>query len=441
MNQNTEIPKQEIRIKCKGSKTMDYRELQEFQGSLKTMTKMNATKLKNEILDLGWTSPIFVWNKKIMDGHGRLFVLKQMEQDGISIPELPVVEIFADDEHEAGRMLLGINSKFQQITPDGLLDFMAKYDIKVPELDNIELPDINLDVIADALLGDKEGLIDDDEIPGVPESITRPGDLWILGNHRLLCGDSTDKNNVNLLMDGQKADLIYTDPPYGVSYTGENWDMIENDELRGNELFELLYKSFQNAYRVSKNNPAVYVWHPSSNQTLFETALNKAGFEVKQQLIWNKGITFGRSDYHWAHELCFYARKKIENSEWHGDRKQLTILRDNKTDLSKLKKEELLEIMMALQDEKTTWEIKRDSFKEYVHPTQKPVDLIARGISNNTKPGMRVLDLFTGSGSTIIGSEKLNRICYAMELDSHYCDIIMNRWQKYTGEKANLVRK
>ena len=151
-------------------------------------------------------------------------------------------------------------------------------------------------------------------------------------------------------------------------------------------------------------------------------------------------MVLGHSDYHWAHEPCFYVRKKGNNNEWFGDRKHKTILRNEKIDFTKMKKEELIQIIHAIRDDSTVWEVKRDNVKTYVHPTQKPVDLALKAIINNTRNDGIVLDLFGGSGSTLIGCEQLNRVCYAMELDEKYADVIVQRWENFTGRKAELIK-
>lgn len=279
----------------------------------------------------------------------------------------------------------------------------------------------------------------DDIVPEVAEEpIARTGDLYLLGPHRLLCGDATDPAAVKRLMDGEKAGMIYTDPPYGVSYRGTNnpdgrpWGVMKGDELRGDALYGLLYPAFQNAAAHSTPAPAVYVWHASATQIIFEMALNQAGFEVKEQLIWNKGMVLGHSDYHWAHEPCFYARKIGENNYWYGDRSQKTILRKENPALDRFKKEELILMIEAMREGSTTWEVRRDSIVSYVHPTQKPVDLAARALLNTSLPGIAVLDLFVGSGTTIIACEKFNRKAYAMEKDHHYTDVVIRRYLDYT---------
>tara|TARA_R110002020_G_scaffold424388_2_gene633582 strand:- start:14656 stop:15903 length:1248 start_codon:yes stop_codon:yes gene_type:complete len=312
-----------------------------------------------------------------------------------------------------------------------------EWDILANEWDSVQLTEWGLDVWENIDDAEPEaGLIEDDEIPEVKESKAKRGDIWQLGDHRIMCGDSTSSDDVAKLMNKQKADLIFTDPPYGISYEATNFEIIQNDKLRGEPLYAFLHGAFVQLFKHSKENPAVYVWHASSTQMIFETALNDAGFEVKQQLIWNKGMVLSRSDYHWSHEPCFYIRKRGYNNEWYGDRKNKTILREGKIEYDKFKKNELIQIINAMRDESSNWEIKKDSVTTYLHPTQKPVDLCMRSLLNNTQRKDNVLDLFLGSGSTLIAAEKLKRKCYGMELDEKYCDVIIERWEQFTGQKA-----
>ncbi len=400
------------------------------------LSKDQFKTLKDSLEEFGFVDPVIINSHPdrkniIIGGHQRVKVAKE-----IGITEVPCFEIKLSLEKEKE-----LNVRLNKNTGDWDWDALAN-NFDVGELldwgfsrDELQVPE-----------EEKTGNIEDDEVPIPEEPICKEGDLWKLGDHRLLCGDATSEENTKRLMNGLKADMIFTDPPYGVSYTGVDngkgtkWEMIKNDDLRNDSLYHLLKNSFQNCYNYSKNNPAVYVWHASINQMIFETALKDCSFEVKQQLIWNKGMKLGRSDYHWMHEPLFYARKEGNNNEWYGDRKNKTILRNDTIDLTKVKKKDLIKILNTIADESTCWEIKKDSAIFYVHPTQKPVDLCVKAALNNTKDDEIILDLFLGSGSTMIAAEKINRRCYGMELDPKYCDIIINRWEEYTGGKAEKVK-
>lgn len=272
-----------------------------------------------------------------------------------------------------------------------------------------------------------------------------PGDVYMLGDHRLMCGDSTKPEDVEKLMAGDIADMVFTDPPYGVSYVGINnpngkeWQMIANDDLRGDSLFQFLAHAFKNLADNLKSDGAFYVWFASGNHIEFETALKMAGLRVKQELIWDKGMVLGHSDYHWAYEPCLYGTHKDKNCTWYGDRTQKTFLAMNRTEIRDLKKEELIDILLRLHEGRSCWRISRDNTTEYIHPTQKPIALAGRGIKNSSCAGQIVLDLFGGSGSTMMACEQLGRKGRIMEFDPKYCDKIITRWERYTGKKADKL--
>lgn len=395
------------------------------------LTTEEHQQLKDSLQRFGIVDPVIVNNNKereniLVGGHQRVRIWKELGNETI-----PAVEINLTYEKERE-----LNVRLNKNVGSWDMDMMANH-FDVEELTDWGFKTEELffqdDIVTD-------GNIPDDEVPEIKQSRVSFGDVYQLGNHRLMCGDSTSEKDVEKLMNGEKADLIFTDPPYGVSYKGTDFDIIKNDNLRGEPLYELLYNSFKNLFKFSKQNPAVYIWHASRTQMIFETAINDAGFEVKEQLIWNKGMVLGRSDYHWSHEPCFYVRKKGHNNEWFGDRKNKTILREGTIDYEKFKKKELIQIINAMRDESSAWEIKKDSVSTYKHPTQKPVDLCIRALVNNTEAQQSVLDLFGGSGSTMIAAQKLNRRSYTMELDQKYASVVVERWEQYTGEKAQKVK-
>ena len=255
--------------------------------------------------------------------------------------------------------------------------------------------------------------------------------------HRLVCGDSLVKEHIELLMGEDRADLIYTDPPYGISYTGANnptakvWDMIENDELTGDNLEQFIESAFKLASEYSKKDVAAYCWYANSNYAQFRGGVNKAGWTIKQDLIWNKGMTLGRADYHWAHEPCLYLKKTNQRTEWYGDRTNKTIIREKRIDVERLSKEELQKIIRILMQDSTNWEINKDSAMTYIHPTQKPIQLAARAIRNSSPLDGIVLDMFTGSGSSLLACHATGRRFRGMELDTKYAQLITDRMAQY----------
>lgn len=306
----------------------------------------------------------------------------------------------------------------------------AEWDATLLQEWGVDLPEIK---------AGREAAEDDYDLPEETETDIKLGDLITIGEHRLLCGDATSPEAFSKLMAGDKADIVITDPPYGVSYRGaqvpgaKQWDPIKGDDLRGKDLEELLFASFTNLHAFSQPDIAAYIWYASKTHIQFECAVTAAGFEVKQQLIWNKGMSLGHADYHWAHEPILYCKKKSGTTTWYGDRTEKTILGPKRSDLLSLKKEDLLQIVKNLLDNSTNWEIDKET-KTYKHPTQKPVPLAGRAIVNSSKERAIVLDCFAGSGSTMVASHELGRMCYAMDIDPGNCQIIVNRMRKLAPE-------
>jgi len=255
-----------------------------------------------------------------------------------------------------------------------------------------------------------EGLTDADDVPEAPaEPITKPGDLWILGDHRLLCGDSTDTVALERLMGGVNADLWLTDPPYNVNYEGGTGLKIQNDNMKDAEFRQFLKDVYIAANCFLRPGAAFYIWHADSEGYNFRGAAFDTGWKVRQCLIWLKSsLVMGRQDYQWKHEPCLYGWTEGAAHTWNSDRKQTTILEFDKP--------------------------RRNG----EHPTMKPVDLFQYQMANSTKPGDIVLDSFGGSGTTMIAAERINRKARLMELDPAYCDVIVKRWEDFTGKKAIL---
>jgi len=263
------------------------------------------------------------------------------------------------------------------------------------------------------LLGDlPEGLTDPDETPEVPEQpVTQPGDVWICGRHRVMCGDSTVLTDVERLCNGAQVDMLLTDPPYNVAYEGGTTEAlkIQNDDMPDEEFVQFLTDAFVNAYAVLKPGAVFYIWHADSEGLNFRQACKNAKLTVRQCLVWRKNtFVMGRQDYQWQHDPCLYGWKDGAGHLWASDRKQTTVL-----------------------------DFDRPS-RNGEHPTMKPVALFEYQMLNNTKGGDVVLDLFGGSGTTMIAAEKNGRIARVMELDPRYCDVIITRWQNFTGQEATL---
>jgi DNA modification methylase len=266
------------------------------------------------------------------------------------------------------------------------------------------------------VLDAEEGKTDPDDVPEAPEEpITKPGDLWILGNHRLLCGDSTDVLAVERLMDGKKADMVFTDPPYGVSYEGghnkKKRDQIKNDALEGGDLTNLFADALASALAVTSDHAAFYIWFASGKSVETFASFANLPLDLRAVIQWYKvrsGLGAFMAQYIPNCEPCIYAFKSGCSPQWFGP-----------------------------SDEKTVWELQKESKNEF-HPTQKPVELPRRALRNSSKPGQFILDLFGGSGATLIACEQDHRHARLMELDPAYCDVIVKRWEDFTGKKAIL---
>ncbi len=382
---------------------------------------------------------------KVLDGHQRLRALQSLREDGWDMPLLPVAFIEASDEADARKKLLAISSQYGEFDASELSEWLDEIGGEVAETLRLVDTEIPIGVASEEKeVKDAEPQVDKAEELNKKWQV-KQGDVWQLGDHRLMCGDSTKPSDVEILMGGALADMIFTDPPYGVSYVGTNspngkdWQMIKNDDLRGDGLYDFLLVAFKNLYEFSKDNIAAYIWYASNNHIHFEQALNQAGFTVKQQLIWNKGMVLGHSDYHWAHEPVLYCKKTDQSTSWYGDRTGKTMLRARRSELNNLKKEDLVQILKNMMDESSVWEIDRDQAVKYQHPTQKPVTLAIRALCNSSQPENIVLDLFSGSGSTLIACENTERVCYGMELDPKYCAVILQRYFDVTGNNPKKV--
>jgi len=292
-------------------------------------------------------------------------------------------------------------------------------------------------------LKDMEGTPETVEVdaPPPPEKPkTKTGQIWALGKHRLMVGDATKANDVQQLMNGQLATLCITDPPYNVAYVGGTSAhlTIENDAMLEQEFDIFLLASYAGMFDAMEEGAPLYVFHADSSGHQFRCQFIDAGFSLKQVLVWVKNsFVMGRQDYHWQHEPILYGWKPGAAHKWYGNRNKATVI-DDETPLEQLKKNELLRIMEDARYASTI--IREDKPRRNgEHPTMKPIRLIARLMTNSSEPTTIVLDPFGGSGSTLIAAEQLNRICYTMEMDPRYADVIIARWEKHTNKKATNV--
>lgn len=349
------------------------------------------------------------------------------------------------------------------LTEEQKREFIIKDNVAFGDWDDEMLTaDFDPDELVDWGLGDlvddeDEGEADEDcyteeEAANAPTRCNS-GDVWLLGQHRLMCGDSTKEADVAKLMGGDQADLLLTDPPYNVNYEdiatshkhiskARTRSDIANDNLPQDQFIEFLTAAFNCAAQAMRPGAAYYVWHADTKGWEFRSALSNAGFQLRQTLMWVKNsLILGRNDYQWRHEPCLYGWKDGAAHYFTADRTQSTVIEDAGVDYRKMKKDELLKLVLQLTDVSipNTVIYEDKPTKNDLHPTMKPVKLMARLIRNSSRQGELVLDLFGGSGSTLIACEQIKRKCYMMEYDPKYCDAILDRWEKLTGEVAERI--
>jgi site-specific DNA-methyltransferase (adenine-specific) len=317
---------------------------------------------------------------------------------------------------------------FDMLSSDWDLSLLSDCAIDLPE---IELPEEEKEIVEDDF---------SEEEAAQAESRVQRGDIWRLGEHRLMCGDSTDAECVKALMGGQMADLYLTDPPYNVDYVGKTKDAlkIQNDSMDDDKFRAFLTDAFMAANDHIKKGAAFYIWHADSEGFNFRYAVKANGWLLKQTLIWVKNsLVMGRQDYQWKHEPCLYGWKEGKSHYFIKDRKQTTII-DNSIDLNVATFDDLKNWYLDLMEQcSVIYEDKPN--KSELHPTMKPVKLIAKQITNSSRKNENVLDLFAGSGTTLIACEQTDRNAYVMEYDEKYATAIIDRWEKLTGQKAEKI--
>lgn len=275
-------------------------------------------------------------------------------------------------------------------------------------------------------------------VQGKPKS--KEGDIFKLGKHRLICGDSTDPKVLQILMGDQKADMLLTDPPYNVDYQAKGKMKIANDNMEEGNFVAFLTDALQNASDVMKPGAAFYIWHADSQGFNFRLAVKNVGMEVRQCLIWNKNaLVLGRQDYQWKHEPCLYGWKSGGSHYFINRRDFTTVLDDEQLDLNAMTKQELKDMLSKILELPTTVIDEDKPLRSAEHPTMKPLKLMGKLIKNSTRPGDIVLDLFGGSGSTMMAAEQLGRSCYMVELEPTYIDVICKRYEELTGERAEYL--
>lgn len=382
-----------------------------YASNSRTHSESQVSQIAASITEFGFNNPILLSDDNVVvAGHGRLEAAKKLKLDTVPCIRLSHLSDAQRRAYVIADNKLALNSGWDEDALRVELERLNEEDF------DIDLLGFDDDEISTLLAVDEstEGLTDEDAVPEVEEeAVTVEGDVWLLGNHRLMCGDSTSIDAVERLMDGGQADLLHTDPPYNVDYSNADrpkasktdLGRIKNDTMEDSEFYQFLYGALSCAYSVCKDGSTAYVWHASSEQVNFTNALVNAGFDYTQQIIWKKPMLLGRGRYQWAHEPCLMG---VKGSPFFTDDRTKT----------------------------TVWDFGGYDKSKNVHPTQKPFFIPEEAVSNSTKQGSNVLDLFGGSGSTLLACEKLNRKSYVMELDPKYCDVIIKRWQDFTGQEA-----
>jgi len=360
-------------------------------------------KVAASIKEFGFKNPIIIDNKNvIVAGHTRL-----LASEKLGITEVPTIKAddLTDAQIKAFRIADNKTCEFAE-WDDEMLSIELE---ELKELDfNLDETGFNTDEVED-LLKSNEVVEDDFEVELPEEPYSKKGDIWLLGDNKILCGDSTKAEDVSKLMDGKLADMFISDPPYNVDYVGKTKDnlKIKNDKMENDKFREFLVDSFSTANANLKEGGVFYIWHSDSEGYNFRGACNDVGWQVRECLIWNKSsMVMGRQDYQWKHEPCLYGWKEGAGHLWAADRKQTTVLNFEKPSSSKL------------------------------HPTMKPIKLFDYLIQNNTKGKDIVLDSFVGSGTTIMACEQNGRIGYGLELDGKYVDVIVSRYNEYITESG-----
>ena len=431
-----------MRITCDTKDTLPLSALTEFQGGLKKRTDDDLAKIERSIKQYGFATPFFVWKhegkNKVLDGHGRLQTLKAMKARGEIIADLPVVYIDLPNEETAKNLLLRICSTYGEMTQESVLEFLDGLKIN---LDDIKLPDGLLDLSA---MQEKTDTKDDDNAPVVimdSPPISKAGEIYELGDHKLICGDSTETDTIASIMGDSKADLILTDPPYNVDYTGGTSEKLKiaNDNKNGAEFMQFLTKSFTAMFMEAKAGASFYIFYAQVNSDSFINALKDAGYKPHQYLIWVKNVfTLSRADYKWKHEPIMYGWKDGASHNFYGALNLSTVF-EKKKDIDKMSKEELKAELKRIENAPQDIIYEKKPLRNTEHPTMKPVELLTTLIKNSTKADDIVLDTFAGSGSTLIASAKTGRIARLVELDPHYCDVIRRRWTKWAKENGYSV--
>lgn len=430
-------------------------ELVPYAKNAKIHTTEQVEQIANSISEFGFNDPVGVWDSpdglEIVEGHGRVMAAKKL-----GLKTVPVVRLnhLSDEQRRAYALAhnqLTMNTGFNEDTLSEELDDLSAV---------FDMADFGFDF--DEMAGDDDVEITEDEPDEETEDRVRPGELWRMGGHVLLCGDSTDAEAVGRLMSAMpcaggaaSADLLLTDPPYNVAiwqYDSQSEAkqlhhrtdglVVANDSWSSDDGFvEFLRAALSGAMSVMRPGAAFYVWYASMQSANFLEAAKRAGMDVKQILVWAKNtFALGRQDYQWRHELCLYGWKGGAAHYFTDSRKETTVITDDRSPdgMSKAELVEFVNDLLAQKGATTVLEFDKPTRSE-LHPTMKPVGLFAYQIMNSTKRGETVLDVFGGSGTSVVACEQTGRHCACVELDPHYASVIVDRWERLTGGTAERI--
>lgn len=454
---------------------LEYRavtKLRPYVNNARVHPPEQIDKIKRLVETEGFVVPILVDGKNgILKGHGSLQAAMQL-----GMQRVPVIELAGLSQGEKQAFILA----------DNRVALDAGWDEKLLAIELGDLKKMGFDLGLTGFDGKELAFSlepqalepTDPPVPHLPKhAVSRLGDVWELGEHRLSCGDSTKPATLKALMRGQQAQVVFTDPPYGISYESPagGFEVIKGDDLRRGQLYSLLHGAFAAAIGHTREDAAWYVWHASSTREDFAKAMRDVGLVELGMIIWAKpSMVLGWSDYRWAHEPCFYAARQGVKPAWHGDRTQTTVWRlaarsakgephmaigqgmiittpegdevyispappkGKKVRHVHLEPGHPILVSPSGQQADDVWEVSRDNGhgREGYHPTQKPVELARKALGNSTTEGQAVLDMFSGGGSTIIAAEQAKRVAYALDLDARYVDVGIRRWQELTGKAA-----
>lgn len=384
---------------------VDINKLIPYVNNARTHNAQQINKLRSSLREFGFINPVIIDRDfNVIAGHGRIMAAKE---EGIS--EVPCVFVDYLTEAQKKAYILADN---RMAMDAGWDEELLKVEIEALQAEDFDLSLTGFDESELAGFFDTADDAKDDDFDVDAElekpPVTKSGDLWLLGNHRLLCGDSTKEESYTLLMNGKQANLVVTDPPYNVNYQGTA-GKIKNDNLENDKFYQFLFDAFTSMEKAMADDASIYVFHADTEGLNFRKAFADAGFYLSGTCIWKKqSLVLGRSPYQWQHEPCLFGWKKNGKHQWYSDRKQTTI-----------------------------WEFDKPK-KNSDHPTMKPVPLIAYPIKNSSMSNCIVLDPFGGSGSTLIACEQTNRICHTIELDEKYCDVIVKRYIEQVGSAENV---